>query len=1117
MAHRQEITCARFLDPLPCLATADMTGKVLIWATRPHPRGGALLLVIRNTVISARDVAPSVAHGGVYGQRRARDQRKVLPTPVTCIGFHHHVPSGSDPTEASKELAARRAGQAGGEAHTPKEAAEVVSDRQDEEKSTNAAARPVWEAGSILFTGDELGAIKVWDLTGVLLDRLGPAACSAKAVEDAATIPPASFGAASHHFVHYRQGPLDGVGLQAAVRFRELIDIARALRRGEHLQAVQPGSDSDNRLHRADLDGGESSALGREKKADRRPSEAKSSTESVSDINPAAASADRPRDGSSAGRRRKERGLGQKSEGQVDGSSNHLSSGGSEPDAFDGRHSVRRPVGAREQTEAALNASPDDINPVASWTGHGDSVTSMEIILDPPSIVTGSLDSSVRLFSLDGRLLGEMAEKKDASRAAVPWCFQPPPKGRDSEARARAAALEQTLKSVRHEERQPASSGIAGSSTLPADQRLQAQSSPSSTPGKAPANGSDAFDRHCGANPVPGMDRPSPSTGDPASAALAGKGEEAAAGERGSSRARSAVSVVCLSRINELTRVRVAEVSTSSDGGSDRLQTAADSIEERLLSEAREGRECERGAGARQSPASADGYRQGRDKRHGQHQAVDPPNGAPPPPLPQKLPPNLSSERERKQAKRTRSTLQFLVNSINRTSGLAGSKPALSRSKPSRLQTPETVRGPQVTGRAQGDWCSVSSRPFTSPGAQAKGSRQKDGSTARRESEATLAESTARLSPASKLRHAVVMVAPYLAMQIEAANKEFSPSPREGADAKAGKEKEAGDGGREGEDAGEKGGTTLLPRGSVAPLTQRSTANVLLTQRSAVALASARSNRSIKSCLSQTRPAVSAKVAVGRRMAADRRRRRMENILDGVRRIGVVSPSPSDPRADAQEQASDTEAEAAVGDRSAVGAAAAATGERGGGTIVISTRVREVLSRFERSENGGEDSDEDDELDHQTMHRVKSMRRQLDARTAARQEAIRHNERYRRAQRYDLITLQKTQLRRQEAMVGLTGPSGERFGPYTLDDVLEFRVFLNQLNSQGGEHLTVRALIENPDIQADPYSDALLQELTKSGVLRWNQPISLEDLMQVRCYGSAFRVAKQTALAVRRL
>lgn len=79
-------------------------------------------------------------------------------------------------------------------------------------------------------------------------------------------------------------------------------------------------------------------------------------------------------------------------------------------------------------------------------------------------------------------------------------------------------------------------------------------------------------------------------------------------------------------------------------------------------------------------------------------------------------------------------------------------------------------------------------------------------------------------------------------------------------------------------------------------------------------------------------------------------------------------------------------------------------------------------------------------------------------------------------------------------------PCSYYFSCFSLDDVLEFRVFANSLGFPGAEQLTVRVLIENDDIQADPYSQALLQELTKSGVLQWNQALSLDDLMQARAY-----------------
>lgn len=310
---------------------------------------------------------------------------------------------------------------------------------------------------------------------------------------------------------------------------------------------------------------------------------------------------------------------------------------------------------------------------------------------------------------------------------------------------------------------------------------------------------------------------------------------------------------------------------------------------------------------------------------------------------------------------------------------------------------------------------------------------------------------------------------------------------------------------------------TLKP---VLPLTHtKSAASVLLTQRSAVTFASARSNRSNRSTVSNvSRPAVSTKAAIARRMAADRRRRRMDYILDGVRRIGERETAPTSPLLPLG-GTHDREKDPMAEKETTGGMGSTAAWGRGDGTVVISTRVQEVLSGFGRSVNKDDDESLDNDPNNQTAQKVKSMRRQLDARKAARQEAIRHNERYRRAQRYNLITLQETQQRRQEATVGLTGPSGERFGPYSLEDVLEFQVFANHLNVQGAEHVTVASLLENSDIQSDPYSHALLQELVRSRVLQWNQPLSLEDLMQVRyvpsgasvnCLGVTFVIAETT-------
>lgn len=997
-------------------------------------------MVIRNTVITAVDTVPEVAPGLSRG-RLTRGQRKVLPTPVTCIAFHHHKPSESGATEAA--AAAQRAKRNQQTAMELKVVAVAEgSDLQDEKGSTTAKPKvSPWEVGSMLFTGDELGSIKVWDLTDILLDKLGPTACGAKATEDKAAIPPASFGAVSQHFVHYRQGPLDGAGPQAGLRFRELIDIARVLRRGEHLKTVKPESDSGSR--RAGLDSG-GRILGGGQKT--KMSEAKSSSGSLS----TSSAAERSRDRSSAERCKQE--LGPNPRGKAGGSPSLLSSSGTASDACDSKQRPRRPLGPKEQAEATLNARPDDIHPVASWTGHKDCVTSMQTISSPLSIVTGSLDSSARLFSPDGSLLGVMSEKQNDKEPECPWVFQPPAKGRNMEASARAGALQKALKHVRHEERQPVPSGVSDTAAPPGDTPGRGRCILSSPPEMAPNNGSEfgaAFagsKRHCANLPLGDrVDRASLSAGD---AVEKGVGEVAL--ESGNClQAQSAISTACLSRISELRQGRVAEVAASSDTGSDNLlRTAEEGIEARLLSEAREGREYQpRGARVRQ--ASSDDN-QG-PKRTSHHHTARPSIVASEPPPPPKLPLNLSAEHERKQARRTRSTLQFLSNSVTRTKDGAGSISSFTPSIKPQSQN-EVAEGPRVTERTQGEGSRVRSRPFTSLGKRAKSpEKNKDTILARDDSATTLLESS-ELSPAAKLRHAVMVAAPYLALRLGETNKKQLPAPNQGggegrqAELEGGRTGRGGEGGAgsggdttENNERAEKVGTTPLTKLAAMPLTQRSpakmvltqrsTVNMLFTQRSATTLVSARSNRSNKSCISVARSAVSNKAAVARRMAADRRLRRMDFILDGVRRLGqrdaVVSPYRLVSSAGGELARRAVVEEAVAGEPGA-----AKAGERGAGTVVVSARVREVLSRFDRSVNGG-DNDQDNEFNNQADQKAKSMRRQLEARTAARQDAIRHNERYRKAQRYDLVTLQETQLRRQEAMVGLTGPSGERFGPYT--------------------------------------------------------------------------------------
>ncbi|CAM9316088.1 unnamed protein product, partial [Hapterophycus canaliculatus] len=1017
VAHRQEITCVRFLDPLPCLATADMTGKVLVWATRPHPNGGTLLLVMRNTVITAGNLMPDPTQEP--SGRHARVQRKVVPTPITCIAFRHNKPVCVNPDETDDTQGVRR-DKTAVRRNTRSEALSCRDEAELTEKQPSLPGRQMpssaaggnvsrttptpWEVRSILFTGDELGSIKVWDLTEILLEKLGPATIrGTKVTGDKATIPPSSFGAASHHFIHYRQGPLDGVSLQAAVRFRELIDIARVLRRGEHLQTPTPALNSLTQL-RPPGQGTAVRASGGGKNTTRPPSELKSSAGSLI----ASSTTERSRDCSSAARRQEELGLDRNAHSRATDFPNQPSSG-TFPDVCGGQHCGRRPPGPKEHAEATLNAKPDDVDPVASWMGHEDSITSMQIISNPPSILTGSLDSSARLFSLDGSLLGVM-EKTNAGGKTFPWLFEPPPIGRNAEARDQTSALEPKLKRVRQEERQPMpTAGDAVDSEVATDQHPQGRFTLTSSPRKAPVDGSLSGPASSSLRRAPTgqergtrEERAQPSSRNSPDGARGGRGEVAAIEGNASFQAQSITSAVCLSRVKELTQVRDTAPVPSFETESDSMGTGEDAIEERLLNEAREGR---------RSPISSVGNGGGYDKRRGYyHHTARASSGASEPlPPPQKLPPNLTAEREKKHAKRT---------------------PPFLGLRPEEIRSQTALSLNEIEGDIEGH------------GTEEEKVDLNTGQT-----------ENARRTP------------PIL--------------------------------------------------GSMVPLAQRSTPNVLQTQRSVMTLPSARSNRSNVS----TRPVISTKAAVARRLAADHRRRRMDCIVDSVRRIGQREVARSASLPDTQNQIAAcpgignndhcrVDSDHTSEEEMAEGWGPVGAGEARTGTVIISSRVQEVISRFERLVDHVE-ADGQNASDNQADQRVKSMRRQLEARTAARQEAIKHNERYRRAQRYDLISLRETQQRRQEAMVGLTGPSGERFGPYSLDDVLEFQVFANYLNAHGAEHLTVRGLIENPDIQADPYSHALLQELTRSRVLQWNQPLLLDDLMQLVFHFAKHEEAKR--------
>lgn len=344
-------------------------------------------MVIRNTAITAWETVSN--NSEIDG--RTRVERKVLPTPVTCIAFHHK----HGPVEPSSERA--RPHDSKVEKQTTREGDSRKGYPQTSRLPTPGPGVPTpSESASTLFTGDELGSIKVWDLTGALLEKLGPAACSAKPVEDKATVPPASSGRSSHQLVYHRKGPLDGVGLQATVRFRELIEIAKLLRRGENLPGAQSEADGEGTFRRTGrLGDGTRPTAKNPRPVEAKPFPSSRSANSTAERSPrghsaAAAAAEAAeaaaatrstggniQDPSLTSRRKQECGSDQSGSGAR--ATSFQAPLQTTADASRRIKNAGRPTVAKEHVEAVLNAGVDAIEPVTSWVGHKESITTMQV------------------------------------------------------------------------------------------------------------------------------------------------------------------------------------------------------------------------------------------------------------------------------------------------------------------------------------------------------------------------------------------------------------------------------------------------------------------------------------------------------------------------------------------------------------------------------------------------------------------------------------------------------------------------------------------------------------------------------------------------------------------
>lgn len=370
MAHRQEITCVCFLEPLPCLATADMAGKVLIWATRPHRNAKSLLVVIRNTIIT---VGETPKDGET---RRIRAQRKVLATPVTSIAFCHAPGPGDSDDKINNH---DTVGHSAGRSHPPtmgdvqtletgeNETSVLREKHGDSEEEANNKGTVV-DRRSTLFTGDQLGSIKKWDIFDILTDRLGRSfTCNPDCfTEDKAAAEAASLGGGtnSHHHAYHRDSPLGGVSPHVAVRFRQLIEIANIVRQGGNVPPTPVEADGSNtkRVHRNDGSFFARSGSGVEcepslSRDDQPAADVDDSDVAASSVLPLAGDLSSRLAASGASSDRDRQQYRQQLTTSADGAYGDVYA----------------------EIEGILTAPADSIDPVASWTAHTDSVTSMQV------------------------------------------------------------------------------------------------------------------------------------------------------------------------------------------------------------------------------------------------------------------------------------------------------------------------------------------------------------------------------------------------------------------------------------------------------------------------------------------------------------------------------------------------------------------------------------------------------------------------------------------------------------------------------------------------------------------------------------------------------------------
>jgi WD40 repeat protein/Ca2+-binding EF-hand superfamily protein len=129
--HKAEVTAIQFVEPYPALVSADCTGVICLWTVRPDVNRGRVLHVFEN--LSVVNDFVSLAKMEKIERREKAEEFAFL------TGME--VDLSDDEADPDEDLQA---------------------------VAVNACALAVGQSGPILYTGDDIGYIKMWDLSPFL-------------------------------------------------------------------------------------------------------------------------------------------------------------------------------------------------------------------------------------------------------------------------------------------------------------------------------------------------------------------------------------------------------------------------------------------------------------------------------------------------------------------------------------------------------------------------------------------------------------------------------------------------------------------------------------------------------------------------------------------------------------------------------------------------------------------------------------------------------------------------------------------------------------------------------------------------------------------------------------